>query len=111
MEKFVCPRCKKTALNKKYEKDGLYVCSNILPEKDNCVCGKIIAIKCNNCNKFLSEDRFGLRGDVYECKQCGTPQWGYTEYKRERAAIMNEINSYLQFMKSNLNDLNDKYRI
>ena len=110
MDRIICPKCNKSIFDKKYEKDGLYVCANPLPEFDGCACGTIIGIKCLQCDMMFDEDRFGLRNDVYECKYCGRPQWAYTEYKREHNAIINEMNAYIQFMNSQLSQLQDKYK-
>ena len=68
-----CPDCGSSEFVGKYEDDNLFVCKN---------CGKVIGYYCNGCGRVFTGNRLGLHGDVYECKLCGTIQWGYTEYKR-----------------------------
>lgn len=38
---------------------------------------------CKQCDKFYSSSAFGYRNGAYECKECGTVQWDYTDYKKE----------------------------
>lgn len=74
MDGLYCPNCNKDKHVQKYEEDGLYICET---------CGRILGYFCRGCDKVYTKNRLGLHGDVYECKLCGTIQWGYTEWKRE----------------------------
>lgn len=96
-----CPKCGANSFNEKYTKDNLFVCIN--KDDEGCACGAIVAIYCKECEKIIEKDDLGLRGDVYECKECGTPHWGYTEYSRDRAARQKEIQDAVK----QLEDLNN----
>lgn len=102
----VCPVCKVGIFDHKYLSDGLYVCANYPHGEDGGQCKRIVAIYCKKCNKTISEDKLGLRGDVYECKECGTPHWGYTEYKRDRLKARRFLDSY----KSSMLDIMDSLK-
>ncbi len=41
-----------------------------------------VACYCKGCDTYYPENMFGFRNGVYECKECGTPQWEYTDYKK-----------------------------
>lgn len=57
----------------KYEEDYLYVCAN---------CGKVDGYMCRGCNELYLRNRLIKYGDVWVCKECNQPHWGYTEWKR-----------------------------
>jgi len=69
-----CPKCGTERHDPKYEADGFYVCSD---------CGEPIGYLCSGCDRVYLSNRLGLKGDVYVCKECGTIQWGYTEWKKK----------------------------
>ena len=75
MKGLECPECRTDQHDPKYEKDGLYVCA---------LCGKVLGYLCRGCDKVYLENRLILHDDAYKCKICGSPQWGYTEYKRNK---------------------------
>lgn len=75
MQGLICPDCKHDKHDPAYEKDNLYVCSS---------CGKILGYLCRGCDKLYLENRLGRITDYYVCKECGTIQWGYTEYQRNK---------------------------
>jgi len=106
MEIPVCPTCGNSIYIKEYEKDGCYVCAYKPNGEDGGICGKVIGCICNRCGQLLAEDRFGLRNDVYECKICGQPQWGYTEYKKSRK----EFEDMFSDMMKNLQKTQDELR-
>lgn len=97
----VCPVCKTNKFDERYKKDGLYVCANLPRGEEGGICGKIVAIYCKGCKHNISENNLGLRGDVYECKECGKPHWGYTEWKRDRL----EIEKYITEHHKKMNEI------
>jgi len=101
----VCPVCKVSNFDSKYLDDGLYVCANYPHGEDGGQCKTIVAIYCKKCGKIIDENRLGLRGDVYECKNCGTAHWGYTEYKRERAVARKYLENYKSSMLNIIDSL------
>lgn len=52
---------------------------------------------CKKCEKIYPETKFGKHGDVYECKECGTVQWDYTDYKREEERFASVLSSIPRF--------------
>ena len=74
MKGLFCPNCKTDKHNIKYEKDYFYVCDT---------CGKPLGYLCKGCDRVYLENRLILHDDLYVCKECGQPQYGYTEWKRE----------------------------
>ena len=75
MKGLECPLCHHDNHKPIYEKDGLYVCST---------CGTVLGYLCKGCDQVYLENRLILHNDAQICKICGTPQWGYTEYKRNK---------------------------
>ena len=73
MKGLMCPVCNTDKHDPKYEKDGLYVCSS---------CEKVLGYYCKGCDRIYLENRLAQHQDTYVCKECGTIQWGYTEYKK-----------------------------
>ena len=71
-----CNKCKKeVSAISMYEKDQFYVCSE---------CETPIGYRCKGCEEFFYENRLMLVQDLYICKVCGTPQYGYTQFKRNK---------------------------
>ena len=83
MPDFQCPQCYSTKHKEKYLKDKAYVCDGILEMDENQKCNNLIKAYCKQCDKYYDDDNFGKQGDVYVCKECGTIQWGVTEYYRD----------------------------
>ena len=80
-----CPKCNSDShYAKSFAEKGVYFCQNELSPKVWC---NETTCKCEKCNKIYPLEKFGLRGDVYECKICGTPQWALTEKKRSDAQL------------------------
>ena len=81
-----CPKCGTHTFFDDYIKYNLYVCNNVVNAGFGFTteCDRFVACRCCGCGKELQEADMGLRGDVYECKECGKPQWGYTEYRRDK---------------------------
>lgn len=67
-----CPNCNTDKHIPTYEKDGLFVCAD---------CGTVLGYLCKGCDRVYLDNRLALYQDVYMCKECGTTQWGYTEWK------------------------------
>lgn len=76
MTGIICPNCNTETYDPKYSIDEFYVCAS---------CGKPLGYFCRRCDRVYTGNRLGLHGDVYECKLCGTIQWGYTEWKRDQS--------------------------
>ena len=70
-----CPVCNTDNHQPQYEKDGLYVCSK---------CGKVLGYLCSGCDVVYLENRLIKHTDLYICKVCGRPQYGYTEWKTKK---------------------------
>ena len=76
-----CPVCGGHIFKKELaEKSNIYCCEAQKDEEHKCW-AKLIY--CKKCGKYYPEEGFGKHGDVYECKECGSVHWGYTEWKRE----------------------------
>lgn len=95
LETMVCPKCGTTTPNEKYIKDGAFICAH---RDSKGVCGNIVGILCKGCNKIYAKDRFGLHGDVYECKECGRVQWAFTELMKERKKVEDDIQKACDFL-------------
>lgn len=95
-----CPVCGSSKVREKYAKDDCFVCWNQPNGETEPICGTLIGVYCSQCDELLPGDRFGFRNDAYECKKCGKIHWGYTEYKRDRAALDAKVNSYISELDS-----------
>ncbi len=98
-----CPKCGGHYFWKEYINDGFYLCGNRPNGLESGICGTYVKIHCKGCDKDLPTERFGKRGDEWECKECGRVQWGLTARKRqeekweqEREAIRREMGSFLR---------------
>lgn len=70
-----CPLCHHDRHNAMYEKAGLYVCST---------CGTVLGYYCGGCDRIYLENLTIEYNGAQVCKRCGKPQWGYTEYRRNK---------------------------
>lgn len=70
-----CPICHTDQHQPHYEQYGLFVCQS---------CGTVLGYLCKGCDRVYLENHLILHGDAQVCKFCGTPQWGYTEYARNK---------------------------
>ena len=69
-----CPNCQKEVkADPRYEDGQFYICSE---------CGKPIGYRCTGCEQFFGSNHLMLHQDLYICKVCGIPQYGYTDWKR-----------------------------
>ena len=68
-----CPVCKREVkANPEYEINEFYICED---------CGKVIGYRCSGCEEFFEHNNLVLHDDLYVCKVCGTPQYGYSSWK------------------------------
>lgn len=74
MKGLYCPDCKSDKHIFTYEQDGLFVCEK---------CNKILGYLCRGCDRVYLSNRLTFHQDAYVCKECGSIQWGYTEFKRQ----------------------------
>ena len=96
----VCPTCGSKIFNEKYAKDECFVCWNRPKGENGGVCNTVVGCYCSTCQELLPADRFGKHNDVYECKKCGKPQWGFTEYKKDRESLERDLNKYVSRLDS-----------
>lgn len=89
-----CPKCGQTEPNKKYIKDGAFICAH--KNDEGFICGTVVGVYCKSCKEIYPADRFGFRNDAYECKECGKLQWGFTEYKKDRSILERSIQAATQ---------------
>lgn len=81
VENVECPYCGSHDFEAKYVKDGCFRCTGFeYPSLNRC---SWVGFYCSGCNTLGMKEDLGLRGDVYECKRCGKPHWGYTEFIRD----------------------------
>ena len=93
-----CPRCEGHTFNKSGIKDGMYICLNKI---DGHTCDHVQCI-CKTCNELKDESKFGKHGDVWECKDCGTVCWPYTDRMRaieKYKSLMSSLSSFMGSLK------------
>lgn len=73
MKGLYCSTCNTDNHQPLFEKDGLYVCK---------ACGRVLGYLCFGCDRVYLENRLAFHNNVFVCKVCGVPQWGYTTYKK-----------------------------
>lgn len=80
IKELTCPVCGGHELNAEYVQKKLYICE--APGEMCMGCRHVMAF-CKKCEKIYDESEFGLHGDVWECKECGTTNWVFTDYMRQ----------------------------
>lgn len=75
MNGLICQKCGSTRQDPHYEKDNFFVCSD---------CGHVIGYDCPECEHFYEDNRLIPHNDLYVCKVCGHPQYGYAEWKNKK---------------------------
>ena len=97
VENVICPECGDNVYQEKYLDKQLYVCAHelepeVIPNGPtlHSVCSHVQAY-CKTCDKIYDQSNFGKHGEAYECKECGTVNWPYTDYKNEHDAMLNNI--------------------
>ena len=94
-----CPVCGGHVFDGEKAPQGLYICSKVnstmelFGETKNIICGHIQAY-CKKCEKVYDEKDYGKHGDAWECKECGTVNWPYTDFMREKEKIMSILRKY-----------------
>jgi len=110
IKEITCPVCGDHVFFDEYIDKKMYLCAHQLPDEKIgnitlrskcCHC----LIYCNKCEKILDQSEFGKHGDVYECKNCGTVNWPYTDYRREQDGIISTLKQIKNKNASRLSEI------
>lgn len=99
VQNVTCPICGEHIFNASAISDGMYICVNKVNGR---TCDHVQCL-CKKCNALRDESKFGKHGDVWECKECGTVCWPYTDRMRaiekakELLSMFNSFKNSLRF--------------
>lgn len=100
IENLTCPKCGDHIYNEEHVKKQLYVCAHPYDSFTTSSGTTITArcchcqVYCKTCDAIFDQDDFGLHGDVYEHKECGTVNWPYTDWKRKQDEMRSFFRGY-----------------
>ena len=86
LENITCSVCGGHVFNAGAAEKGIYTC--LTGKEDGSACNHTM-IRCKQCDKIYDESNYGRHGDVFECKECGSVNWPYTDMIRNREEVFN----------------------
>ena len=100
-----CPVCGQNNFQTAKHPDGnwcntVFWCRTGLEKLNRC---SGVVCYCKKCEKMYPAYQFGKHGDVYECKECGTVQWEYTDYKKDeekKSAFLRRMSQEINYLKN-----------
>ncbi len=92
-----CPKCGGEYFYPPSVERSMYICVSEINGK---MCDHTQCL-CKQCGVIRDETEFGKHGDAWECKECGTVCWPYTDRMRGKE----KLEKYIKKSDSVLNDV------